>query len=528
MERLAGRIILLWGWKRLLVALLAGAVASLGQAPFDFFAACFVSFPILVWLLDGIAGGARGTGRTLRSAFATGWWFGLGYFVAGLWWTGAAMLVDADQFAWAIPFAILGLPAVLAVFYGLATALARLIWSDGLGRLFALAAAFAVAEWLRAFVLTGFPWNAIGYAAMPIPLMMQSVGVVGTYGMNGLAVLVFSLPAVLAARHHRILAAGLGIVLVAAHLGYGYWRLAQPATEGQPTLAIRIVQPSIPQDLKWDTGERDRIFRLYLDMSAAPLAEGARRPDLILWPETAVPYLLTERPDALQAIGDLLQDGQLLMAGAVRSETGAGSGPLYYNSVVVVDSAGTIVDAADKTHLVPFGEYLPLEPLLSRLGMRRLVESVGGFTPGAGRRLLDTGNGIAALPLVCYEIIFPDLVMADSASAGMLLNVTNDAWYGDTPGPYQHFRQAQIRAVEAGLPLARAANNGISAVVDSLGRIADALALNAVGTIDATIQSSEPGRSGFLATPWTIGLILTAGLALAGVLSTVLGRGRRN
>ena len=526
MERLAGRIILLWGWKRLVVAFVAGALASLGQAPFDFFAACFVAFPILVWLMDG-ATGARGVLRVFAADFSLGWWFGLGYFVAGLWWTGAALLIDADQFAWALPLAIVGLPAILAIFYGIATAVARLAWSDGIGRFFALAAAFGIAELLRAIILTGFPWNAIGYAAMPVPLLMQSVHVAGTFGMNTLAVLLFCLPAALATRNGRGPAAAIGLVLVLLHAGYGYWRLVlDDPTARTAELTVRLVQPSIEQDVKWDANERDRIFRTYLDLSALPLAEGAKRPDLVLWPETAVPYLLTERPDALAAIGGLLEEGQRLMTGAVRSETGMGTPTLYYNSVVVVDADGTIVDAADKTHLVPFGEYLPLEPILSRLGLRRLVEGVGGFTAGSSRRLLEVGQGLHALPLICYEIIFPGLVLNDSAQAQLLLNVTNDAWYGDTPGPYQHFRQARIRAVEAGLPLIRAANNGITGIVDDRGRIVDALALNAVGVVDATLQVATEHRPR-PGDPFINGIMIIIATAVAAAGVGVPGRMRR-
>lgn len=527
MERLAGRIILLWGWKRLALAFLVGALAALSQAPFDFFAVCFVAFPVLVWLMDGFAAAARLSPANFRSAFALGWWFGFGYFTAGLWWTGAALLVDAEGFAWALPFAILGLPAVLALFYGLATALARLAWSDDMGRLFAIAAGFGIAEWLRATILTGFPWNAIGYAAMPVPLLMQSVSVAGAFGMNALAVLLFCLPAMLAAGRQRGMALGLGLLLVLAHAGFGYARLSwQPEAEAGQTIAVRLVQPSIPQELKWDTAERDRIFRALVDLSRQPATEGSMRPDLILWPETAVPYLLTERPDALSAIGDLLEDGQLLMTGGVRSETGAGSPTLYYNSVIAVDSQGTIVDAADKVHLVPFGEYVPFESVLARFGVTRLVESVGGFTPGASRRLLTIGDDVKALPLVCYEIIFPGLVLRDADAVRLLLNVTNDAWYGNTPGPFQHFRQAQIRAVEAGLPLIRAANNGITAVVDENGRIVDALALDAVGVVDAVVPLRRAGP--VPGEPFINGMGIILGLALLAAGMSLAARMRGN
>ena len=487
MQSFAARVILLWGWRRSMTAFLAGAIAVLGQAPYDFFPACFVSFTLLVWLLDG-ATADRGDGffRRLRIWFAVGWWFGFGYFLFGLWWVGGALLVDAEEFAWALPLAVVGLPAGLAVFYGVGAALARLCWPDGLGRIAALAAGFGLAEWLRSVVLTGFPWNAIGYAAMPTPLLMQSVSLTGLVGMNALAAFMFALPALVASDRHRRAGLAAGLILAGAHVGYGYAVLQRPLIE-RATIPIRIVQPSIPQGGKWDPAFRDEILRTLLELSAKHPAEGEPAPKLIVWPETALPFLLTDRPDALAAIGDMLAPGQLLLLGAVRSEgSGDAAGTRYYNSVVAVDDTGEIVDAVDKVHLVPFGEYLPFEDLFRKAGLHAVADNVGGFSPGTERRPLTLSDGIHALPLICYEIIFPAEV--EGGEADFLVNITNDAWFGDTPGPYQHFRQAQVRAVETAKPLVRGANNGISAIVDARGRIVDAFALDAVGVLDAQLQ----------------------------------------
>lgn len=489
MERLAGRIILLWGWRRVLVALLAGAFAALAQAPFDFFAAAFVSFPLLVWLLDG-ASPRPGSGllRRLGAPFMVGWWFGFGYFVAGLWWVGNALLVEADLFAWALPFAVVGLPALLAVFYGLATALARLVWSDGAGRIAALAVAFGLSEWLRSFVLTGFPWNAVGLAAMPVPAMMQSVHVVGMIGMNALAVFVFAMPAVLAAPRGRLAGLAAATLVAALHCGYGTWRLATAEAEPATLIRARIVQPSVDQGEKWDPQVRDRIFATYLELSGRPAEPDRAAPALIVWPETALPFLLTDRPDALTALGRLVEDGQMLLAGAVRVEGDTASGNVRYtNALIAVDPSGTIVDATDKLHLVPFGEYLPFAEILGRIGMTQLVEAASPFSAGSQRRPMDAGNGVSVLAYICYEIIFPGVAGFGDAPADLIVNVTNDAWFGDTAGPYQHFRQAQIRAVEAGRPLLRAANNGISGVVDAYGRVVDAYAVDAVGALDVDV-----------------------------------------
>jgi apolipoprotein N-acyltransferase len=528
MERLAGKIILLGGWRRSAAAFLAGAFAVLALAPFDFFATCLVSFPVLVWLLDGAAGEpGAGLLRRFAPAFGVGWWFGFGYFIAGLWWVGNAVLVDGEGFEWALPFAVVALPAVLALFYGLAAVLARLLWTDDIGRIAAMAFAFGVAEWLRATLFTGFPWNAIGYAAMPVPLLMQPVSMAGLFGMNALAVFVFSMPALFAGRRHRALGLGLALVLVAADLGYGYFCLSMPASGSAKSLEVRIVQPVIDQSEKWDKAVRDRIFNHLIELTRSPVAKGATKPELIVWPETAVPFLFTERPDALAKLGEALDKGQLLLTGAVRAEGGTGAGARFYNSVLAINDAGEIADAVDKLHLVPFGEYVPFQRLLGRLGVDKLVELPGQFSAGTDRHTIKLPNGAAALPFICYEIIFPGEGDREARSADLIVNVTNDAWFGNTPGPYQHFRQAEVRAVELGLPLVRAANNGISAVVDAHGRVLDALAINAVGVIDASLKL-ERGHNPHVGTPATNGFLTIIVFGLAAAAMKLTGRRRFN
>ena len=494
MERLAGRIILLWGWRRSLAAFIAGALFTLAQAPYDFFAVGFVSFPVLVWLLDGVTVPApAGLLRRLTPAFSVGWWFGFGYFLAGLWWIGKALFVEADSFAWALPFAVVGIPFLLAFFYGFATLVARLLWSGGLGRIAALAVGFALAEWLRTFVLTGFPWNPVGLAVMPIPLLMQSVRVVGPAAIDALAVFVFAMPALLVSRRGQRAGLVLALILVAAHAAFGWWQLGRPEPKPEKTLAVRIVQPNVDLSEKWDEAVRDRIFASMIDLSKRPPEAGAAKPQLILWPETAMPFLFSDRPAGLVALGDMLDPGQMLVTGAVRDEAGAGSGegPRYYNAVIAVDDGGAIVDAVDKVHLVPFGEYIPLGGLLERVGISQLVAGPMNFAAGSARHPLTLPGGVRGVPFICYEIIFPELVSVDAASAGVMLNVTNDAWFGNSPGPYQHFRQAQVRAVENGIPLLRAANTGISGVVDARGHVVDALALGVQGYLDVTVPIAD-------------------------------------
>ncbi|WP_394691135.1 apolipoprotein N-acyltransferase [Hoeflea sp.] len=494
MERIAEKIMLCWGGKRILLSMFAGALAVLALPPFNFFAVLFVSFPVLVWLLDGASGPAEaGPLGRLRPAFLTGWWFGFGYFVAGLWWLGNALLVEADSFAWALPIAVLGLPAVLAVFYGVAAAVARLLWSDSLGRIAALSAAFGLAEFARAYLFTGFPWNAIGYAAMPAPLMMQSVEIVGIYGMSALAVLVFSAPALIGTRRGAVPGILVALVLFCAHIGYGWVVLSRYDTTGVAAdgAVIRIVQPAIDQSAKWDIAERERIFSKLLQLSASPLAEGAPRPTHIIWPETALPFLLTENPGALSRMADMLQVGQTLVTGAVRLEDGVGGATRrFYNTIYAIDDEGQIIGSADKAHLVPFGEYLPFEGLLRRFGLTPVAESFGGFSGAERRGLLSLPGGLNAIPLICYEAIFPRLAEIDDERGKLLLNLTNDAWYGFTPGPYQHLRQSQLRAVETRLPLVRAANNGISVVTDPAGRMVGSLPLGDAGVFDIELPAA--------------------------------------
>ncbi|WP_313197331.1 apolipoprotein N-acyltransferase [Rhizobium sp.] len=493
MERLAGKVMLLSGWSRIALAVFAGAIGALALPPFGIFATLFISFTLLVWLIDGSTGNpGGGVVSRLRAAFVIGWLFGFGYFVANLWWLGNALLVDAEEFAWALPLAVFGLPAYLAIFYGLATALARAFWSDGIGRLAALAAAFGVAEWLRSFVLTGFPWNAIGYGAMPVPLMMQSDVVLGIFGVTVLAVFVFAAPALLGTGKGKVLGLAAAVLLAVAHVGFGAWRLnvadeKLAAGDGKKT-TIRIVQPMIDQAQKLDDTNRAEIFDEHLRLTAAPLKDGETRPDIVVWPETSVPFILTENPDALARIAEVLEDGQVLVTGAVRSENaGAGVAPRYYNSIYVIDSDGQIISAADKVHLVPYGEYVPYESILASLGITEAIAMPGGFTAASSRSLLTLPGGALLYPLICYEAIFPNEIGADVERTSAILNVTNDGWFGATPGPYQHFQQARLRAVENGMFLIRGANTGISAVVDPFGRVVQGLGYNQKGVIDASI-----------------------------------------
>ncbi|MBC2857586.1 apolipoprotein N-acyltransferase [Stappia sp. 28M-7] len=492
--RLAQVFLLAHGWRRWLLAALAGAIAALAMPPFGLFPVLALSMPALVWLLDGAISDEMGWARRLRPGFAIGWWFGFGFHLAGLWWVGRAFLVEADVFAWMIPFAVVLLPAGLALFTGLATLVAGLAWRDGPDRLLLLALVLTLADWLRGHVLTGFPWNLWGYAFGDYTVLMQPAALVGVYGLGLLVVTVFCGLAGFAdgTRGGRRMG-GASLLLLAVVAGYGAARLSLAPVSGGEEIAIRVVQPSIPQEEKWQPENRARVFQTYLEASRAPWqgAEGdAELPRLVIWPESAPPFLLTEAPEALAAIADLLRDEDTLVTGAIRASVEDAGRRVFYNSVFVIDGEGTIRDAYDKVRLVPFGEYLPLGDLLEGIGLTKLVELPGTFRAGFRHRTLEPVAGPAFLPLICYEAIFPQAATTRDGRPGFLLNVTNDAWFGDTPGPRQHFVQSRMRAVEQGLPVVRAANTGISGVVDPYGRVLEMRPLMEAATIDTRLPSA--------------------------------------
>ena len=498
-NNLSGFFILQWGWKRIVTSFVAGALCALAMAPMDMFWVLFLTFPVLVWLIDGTAAdpGNSFFGRMWPS-FKTGWWFGFGYFLAGLWWIGAALLVDAENFAWAVPFAVLGIPALLALFWAIAIAFARLFWSDDWRRIIVLAVFLAIAEYLRGTVFTGFPWNTVGYAAMTTPLMMQSVSILGLYGITPLAIVVFATPAIFAPgaglkpRRLRALLA-FSLALTIAHVAFGYWRLNSNPARFVENVKLRIVQPGIQQKDKWVPENESKIFNTYIELSKAsdePVTH-------YIWPESAFPFILTQRRGALAAIANMLPRDAYLITGAMRVEAGSNNANDYrvFNSVYVINHKGEIAGASDKLHLVPFGEYLPFAKLAKRFGLQEITGIDGGFTPAVSRRILSTKTAGRFLPLICYEIVFSGQILPDDSEderPSWIVNVTNDAWFGLTTGPYQHHRQAVVRGVEEGLPVVRAANSGISSVSDAFGRVHAEIDLGEIGYLDAKLPRRGP------------------------------------
>jgi apolipoprotein N-acyltransferase len=489
-------IILSWGWKRAAIALVAGALSSLAMAPFNAWPVLFLTFPVMVWLIDG-AGGGRLHG--LPAAAMAGWWFGLGYFVTGLYWIGYAFLVDAPTFAWLMPFAVLGLPAYLALFPAFGFALARLTWTKDGSRVIALAASLAASEWLRGHVLTGFPWNAFGYALTEPLALAQAASLIGLWGLTFLSVAIFASPAVLIDGNSRgrrpWVAPAMALLMLVAMGVFGAVRLGLQPTTTVANVKLRIMQPNLQQDVRFNYAAKAEVMRKYLtlsDRASGPQSTGVRDANILIWPESAFPFFLTREADAMAQIDDLLPKGTILITGSVRAPDLPPGTKITraYNSIYAIDHDGSVLSIYDKLHLVPFGEYLPFQDWMEKLGFVQLTKVQGGFIPGTMRSAIEIPNAPRALPLICYEAIFPGEVAARGDRPGWILNLTNDGWFGISTGPYQHLQQARLRAIEQGLPVVRAANTGISAVIDPMGRIVARLGLGVEGVLDSSLPAA--------------------------------------
>jgi apolipoprotein N-acyltransferase len=491
--RFSHSVVLAFGWRRAVIALAAGAISALALAPINAWPVLFLTFPVAVWLIEGASAGRLGG---VVGAALVGWLFGLGYFVAGLYWIGIAFLVDAKTFAWLIPFAVLGLPAYLALFTAAAFAVARLLWTRGPARILALAVSLTVAEWLRGHVLTGFPWNAFGYALTEPLALAQASSLIGIWGLTFLSVWLFASPALLADEPRDTrrpwLAMLIPVAIVAAFGGYGAMRLSRTPTQFVADVKLRLMQPNLPQDEKFNYGARQQVMERYLalsDRATGPDATGVKDVTHLIWPESAFPFFLQREAEAMAQIANLLPPSAVLIVGAARPASSAPTPGVLraYNSIYIIDHDGRFLGIYDKLHLVPFGEYLPFQDFLESLGLMQLTKLRGGYIEGTARKAMPVPRAPAFLPLICYEIIFPGDAVPPGERPGWLLNLTNDGWFGQSSGPYQHLQQARVRAIEEGLPLVRAANTGISAVIDPVGRIIRSLPLGVEGVLDAPL-----------------------------------------
>lgn len=510
----------LTGWRAAAAATGAGALAALGYAPLHLFPAYVIGVVALVWLLDAV----RDHPRRMRAFFARGWCWGFGHVLAGMYWISSPFMVEPDTWglAWAIP-ATAAFSAGLALFYGAGALLAAAMWTSDLRRLGAFALAFAVTEYLRGHILTGFPWNLPAYVWPAGGPISQLAAWIGVYGLSALTLLIAAAPAAIAdgeaspgRRFAPLLAAAL---LLGLFWGAGSNRLARaPAALPGETPVVRVADSGLGQAEKW-TYRRDQEWRVlarYLRATGSPDDSAA---SVVIWPEGAIPtinFFLLENPAFLDAMARGLGD-RALIAGFTRRARD-GDQVLYYNSAAVIDGVAgepRIGQIYDKHHLVPFGEYIPFWPLVAQvvgfvnaLGGQIEVaplQQIGeGFAPGPSPTRLIVPDAPPAVVLICYEAIFPGMTPRGDERPGWIISVTNDAWFGRGSGPWQHYNIARYRAIEEGMPLARAASGGISGIVDSFGRSVR-MTQGRDGAVEAQLPRALDGtiyaRWGFLTVP---------------------------
>jgi apolipoprotein N-acyltransferase len=456
-------------WTRVPLALAAGCIMGLGQAPYDLWLPAFLAFVAAIWLFLSMPFG--------RGSAVVGWAVGLGYFGFSMSWIVEPFLVDAAMTGWMAPFGLIGLAGGLALFWGAAFWLAGYSGRPAL----ALVIAWSGAELARAYVFTGFPWALVAYLWLPVPVMQWAA----VLGPHGFTLVTLAAAALIAAalrsggtdRHSLAGAVGvLGLLFV------GGGALVPPAQDLKDRPIVRLVQPNAAQHEKWDPQKIPIFMDRQLRYTAAAPATGQAAPAVVIWPEISVPNMLHRAAPLLDEIAAAAGTAQAVV-GIQRADQGG-----YYNSMVVIAPEGGVSQLYDKHHLVPFGEYMPAAAFFARWNIAGLAaRAEGGYSAGPGPQVIDLGALGTAMPLICYEVVFPQDVNAAPYRPDMLLQITNDAWFGTWSGPFQHLAQARIRAIEQGLPMLRAANTGVSAVIDGGGRVLAQIPLGEAGYIDAPL-----------------------------------------
>lgn len=461
-------------WADRALAMGFGAVAAAGQAPLDLWPLALLGLAGLTWRVS-LAPGAR-------AAAWIGWAGGTGYFAVSLSWIVEPFFIDIARHGWMAPFALVLMAGGMALFWAAAAALAHL----GRPVAVAFAVALTLAEVARGTLFTGFPWAMPGHVWIGTPVA-QGAAVVGAYGLTLLTMVAVALPVAIGLRG---LAAS--AVLVGGVWGYGAVQMTAPPPPDRAA-TVRLVQPNAEQGTKWDP---DRAREFFLRQLALTAEVADPVPALVIWPETSVPYLLDRAGEALRVIGEAGAGAQVAV-GIQRTDGGSRG----WNSLAVVAPDGAVAQVYDKYHLVPFGEYIPFGDLMFRwFGLRAFAAAEGfGYSAGPGPVMLDLGPALGrVVPLICYEAVFPYIPRnaQREGRADWLLQITNDAWFGEVSGPYQHLALARLRAIEQGLPLIRVANTGVSAVIDARGRVLASMPLGVQGRLDAAL----PGA--LVATPY--------------------------
>lgn len=459
-------------------AFAAGALSVLGFAPHYFTGAAVVAFSLWLYLLI--------RAQSLKNSFAVGYSFGFAHFAFGFSWIGNALLIEPEQFGWLYPIVLIA----AGLFFGLFFALPAMIASKGQRpwqKWLVLSAGIVIFEWIRSFIFTGFPWNLLGYTLAFSNQLIQAAAWGGTYLLSLVAILSYSVGGLWLNRPtKKVFALVVGCFLTINSILWmgGAWRLSS-AVEAESETIVRIVQPSIAQTMKWDRQSLENNFQAYVELSGQ---KTDKTPDLIIWGETASPFMLDVDEIHLQQVLAVIPEGSFLATGMISYQPVEGK-YLPHNSMALINSTGQIVDYYHKSHLVPFGEYIPLREFLPDF-VRPVANAIGTFGSGKGPKKIKVKDLPSFGGIICYEIIFPHQIVDQNNRPDFLINLTNDGWYGNSAGPYQHWVAAKLRAVEEGIAVVRAANNGISGMITAFGEEKAVLGLNKKGILD--IRLNEP------------------------------------
>lgn len=475
------------------IAAFVGALLSLAFAPVHFFPILFISLPIFFFLLEDEKG-------SKKDIFWLGFAFGFGHFLSGIYWIAISLTVDASQFAWLIPFCLTIIPGILAVYFGILALIYKffdrhLSLKENYQKAILFSLAWLIAEILRSNLLSGFPWNLLGYAWMFNLEFSQVASIFGIYGLSLFACLVALIPTFFWKRKASSgdkLYSFIAVTAIALSLLCGYFYISDKKIVHSPQTIVRLVQGNVEQNLKWDGEERYKNFlkHVVLTNSKNPKDIAA-----VIWSESSIPYVLNKSPQLMEYIKYAIPENGVLISGALRMKDNVAEAQEVdvWNSIFVLNKQG-ISDYYDKHLLVPFGEYVPFHKLLSFLFLDNVVNEITGggkgFSEGTGSRTLVV-DGFSFSPLVCYEVIFSSKVVDKNHRPDVFVNLTNDAWFGNSSGPYQHFDMAKMRAIEYGIPLIRVANTGITAFVDQFGREFARLEMNEMDIVDVELIKSN-------------------------------------
>ncbi len=458
-----------------LTCLIIGMISARALPPFYAFPLLFLTISGFLLILN--------TSHNKKQSFAYGYWFGFGYFACNMAWIGNAVLIDSAKLGWLFPIILLAAGGFFGLFIAL-PALLSALFKSFYAKWLSFSAWWVIFEWIRSFIFTGFPWNLLGSVLAFNPHLLQAASAVGTYGLSLAVLLITGAPALIIYYRNKISlwVTLVTIVLISGSLvGYGIHYMTEQ-NNTPSTTKIRLVQPAIPQEMKWNKQKLEENLEQYIHLSQS---QNPQDIDFIIWGETATPFALDFEPEYMEKIKQAIPEKGYLITGLVRYEFSKDKfRPL--NSAFIIDKTGKIINYYDKSHLVPFGEYIPFRNYIPNQ-IQPLTDTISDFLAGDGAKTIEIPEQPSLGISICYEIIFPHQIINSQNKPDWLINLTNDGWYGISQGPYQHLVTTQLRAIEEGRTIVRAANTGISAVINPYGKILAQIPLNQKGIIDINL-----------------------------------------